>query len=543
MKQEEFKWVKQDLLPLFGLSDFVEKEENGFFSLPLSKENLIRNLIRITQKPKSVIEGELEDFEKNFDDYIEIKEGTYSYRTGCTIRNHPPSRSPCPTPEKSTIYYILKSELVSASRNELEKLDSEPEKIFNDIISRVQTIEDLIYISLHKYITEKCLLHDYYPFESDANSDLKEIMEIANIDKEIIEYALNYNSPFVLDYEKMNTFLPTDPKYFAAFYSHEFNTSSCRRINNISIKKEIAQYIYKKLEKIHIIEDMKRLYKELKQQIIVNEERLPLFDYKDYRFKFIGKYYSRLTKGIEKLYEFEIDDEDLRKALKFLGDKGIVEIKDDEIILLSKDKFVALYNDLIERENQRINKNKKELLIRWLISSASLELLGTGAKDTKPKDKRPENQKIAAFNLISNFEKKFREFVIAQLKNRYGQKWWKQGIKEDIKEKCQYRLNKDLNEKIPQSDISDYVDFMDLYFLIEWKQNKHIFQPYFPQSLFRLKTRLTELYNIRNVIMHSRREITEAEISTIKLYVKDILVWMNENKAGNIAKSKTSFKP
>lgn len=424
MEQEKFKWVKQDLLPLFGLLDFVEKEENGFFSLPLSKENLIRNLIRITRKPKSVIERELEDFEKNFDDYIEIKDGTYSYRTGCTIRNHPPSRSPCPTPEKSTIYYILKSELVSTSRNEIEKLDSEPEKIFNEIISRVQTIEDLIYISLLKYyITEKCLLHDYYPFESDANSDLKEIMEIANIDKEIIEYALKYNSPFVLDYEKMNKFLPKDQKCFVIFYSHSFNTSSCYRIINIYIKKEIAQYIYEKLEKIHIIENMERLYKELKQQIMANEERLPLFNYKDYRSKFIHKYYLKLTKGIEKLYEFEIDEEDLRKALKFFEDKRIVEIKDDEIILLSKDKFIALHNDLIDREDQRIKKNKKELLMKWLMSSASLELLETGVKDIKPKApvykaiesglEKKRSPEEDAYDVVLSFAGEDREYVEA----------------------------------------------------------------------------------------------------------------------------------
>ncbi len=398
IEQEKFKWVKQDLLPLFGLLNFVVKEKDGFFSLPLSKENLIRNLVRITQKHNSVIERELEDFEKNFDDYIEIKEDSYQYRTSCKIQNHPPSRSPCPTPEKSTIYYILKPELVDASRNELGNLDSEPKKIFNEIISKVQTVEDLIYISLLKYITDKCRLHDYHPFESDANhdleesnakSDLKKIMDIANIDKEIIKYALNFGSPFELKYEKMNKFLPKDQKCFVIFYSHSFNTSSCYRINNTYIKKEVAQYIYEKLEEIHIVENMKRVYTELKQQIMSNEERLPLFDYKDYRFKFIYKYHSRLTKGTEKLYEFEIDDEDLRRALKFLKEKGIVEIKyDDEIILSSKDKLLALYNELGEKETQRINKNKKELLIRWLKSDGSLKPLGTGTKHVGRKGTR-----------------------------------------------------------------------------------------------------------------------------------------------------------
>jgi hypothetical protein len=60
LEQEIFRWVKEDLLPLFGLLDFVEDEGNDWFSLPRSKENLIRNLNRITEKRESIIEGEFE---------------------------------------------------------------------------------------------------------------------------------------------------------------------------------------------------------------------------------------------------------------------------------------------------------------------------------------------------------------------------------------------------------------------------------------------------------------------------------------------------
>ena len=102
LEQERVRWVKEDLLPLFGLLDFVEDDGNGWFSLPLSKENLIRNLNRITGKRESIIEGELKEFEKIFNDYIEVKEGTYTYYTGIGHYTHPPRTNPCPTPKTST---------------------------------------------------------------------------------------------------------------------------------------------------------------------------------------------------------------------------------------------------------------------------------------------------------------------------------------------------------------------------------------------------------------------------------------------------------
>ncbi|RKY39850.1 MAG: hypothetical protein DRP85_09510, partial [Candidatus Makaraimicrobium thalassicum] len=339
--QEKFRWVKEDLLPLFGLLDFVEDEGNGWFSLPRSKENLIRNLNRITGKRESVIEGELEEFEKSFSDYIGVKEGTYEYNSGYRNYPHPPSRNPCPDPKTSTVYYILKPELADFSRNALNDLDFDQDKIFKVVISKVHTVEDMIYLYILKLATERCKSQNYYRFNADASKFfnggryLEEILESINIDKEIIN-----NSIFELKYEEMQRYLPREQRCLAVFYSHSFNSSSCGRINNISIKKEIAQFMYDKLEEIPIAEIMSRSYNEIKEQIMNNEERLPLFKYKDYRFKFMNKYRPKLLN--DKLYVFEIDDEEHGQALEYLEERGIIEIKDDVIILSSEDKYEAL---------------------------------------------------------------------------------------------------------------------------------------------------------------------------------------------------------
>lgn len=524
LEQERFRWVKEDLLPLFGLLDFVEDDGNGWFSLPLSKENLIRNLNRITGKHESIIEGELEEFEKIFNDYIEVKKGTYTHYTGIKHYTHPPSRKPCPTPKTSTIYYILKPELVDFSRNALNDLDFDQDEIFRAVISKVRTVKDLIYLYILKLSTDKCRFQNYYRFNVSLSKFfnrceyLKEILENIDIDIQIIDSNI-----FKLEYEEMQRYLPKEQRCLAIFYSHDFNSSSCGRINNISIKEEIAQFMYDKLEEIPIVEIVERSYNEIKQRMTSDEERLPLFKYQDYRFKFMSKYRLKLLNG--KLYEFEIDGEH-EAALEYLREKGIIKSEGDKIIRSSEDKYEALYDHLREKEYSRIDKNKRELLTKLLRSGVNLEQLVTGTIDTVLKPTGDENQ-TEAFDLISDFEKKFREFIITRLENGSGQNWWEQGIKGDIKKKCQERLHKDSNNKNQQADIHNYMDFMDLYSLIEWKQNKDIFQPYFPKDLTKLKTKLDELSDIRNAVMHSKWEITEKDLHKIKIYTEDIRQWIN----------------
>lgn len=138
-----------------------------------------------------------------------------------------------------------------------------------------------------------------------------------------------------------------------------------------------------------------------------------------------------------------------------------------------------------------------------------------------------EDGKQKASKLLSNFEIEFREFTLGQLKNRYGENWWKQGVNGDIKDKCEKKQNKDIDNKNKQVNIHNYMDFMDPYSLIEWKQNKDIFQPYFPKDLAKLKTKLSELYDIRNAIAHDKWKITGKDVHKVEIYVDDINGWID----------------
>lgn len=229
----------------------------------------------------------------------------------------------------------------------------------------------------------------------------------------------------------------------------------------------------------------------------------------------------------------------LNKVYRNVSEDNINKMSDDWIIVDEKMFEMVINGKPPELYNEIVEELKK---IGFPIGG-QVEGIETSEGGYKPPTGHEKN-KQNALNLISNFEMKFREFIIEQLKIRYGEKWWKQGITEDIKKKCQDRLKRDIEDKIEYSELHNYMDFMDLYSLIDWKQNREIFKPRFPKNIGLLHSKLVELYQIRNASAHPRRDITDDDISKIKIYIKDINQWIN-NTAKRIEeqKPKASIEP
>lgn len=375
LKKDKFQWVKHDLLPLFGLLNLYEENgEDGFgfnFTLPLSKENLIDNLVRIRKKQRTIIDSELSEFEEEFKEYIEIKNDEYIYHTRYSEKRYPPLNRPCSNTEECTKYYILKPEIDDLSKQELRKILAIPQKFFRDILSNVRTNEDLMYLAVLKKISENCKWENGYDF-GKSDETIKILMELANVDKKVMDYCLIESFEMKFDFKKIKKFLPIDNKLFAFYYRHRFNTSSGYIYENIILRKDIAQYFYENLDKLHIEKIFGENYTKIKKSIQVQEERLPLFEYKNEALNFIEKYSSDLTNR-KKLYTFVVEGH-FNKPLDYLKDKGVIGIKDDEIILLSKDKLKALQNELDGLESQRIDRNKKEIAYKWFRSGANIEI-------------------------------------------------------------------------------------------------------------------------------------------------------------------------
>ncbi|MHA1285406.1 MAG: hypothetical protein ACTSQP_23125 [Promethearchaeota archaeon] len=379
LEQQKFKWVKTDLLPLLGLLDFFEDSGNGFFFLTTSKENLIRNLRRVEKIPELIIKERLEKFEKEFESngFIRVEKGkNYEYWTSYTYKHN----SVCKNSIMATTHYVLTPELMKKSLKALQDLDFDINKIFKDIISNIKTINDLLYIGLLKRITERFEFEDFYKLNDDGIEDLKVILEMAGIDNEFIDYILDQ---FELNYESLNKYLTSVKKWIYIFYSHDFNSNSCYRKNNIVIDKRIANDIKDELEKIPIFEIIAKSYKNIKDELIENKKKIPLFGIKDYRFKFMVEFHDKLINKYKRVFDFEIDNEELKKALEYFKEKKIIKVKDDELIIISEDKYYNLYYGLKDKEYQRIEKNKKELFIRWINSDVNLQELMKIEKERK----------------------------------------------------------------------------------------------------------------------------------------------------------------
>ncbi|MCG2728273.1 MAG: hypothetical protein L6244_06475, partial [Candidatus Methanoperedenaceae archaeon] len=87
----------------------------------------------------------------------------------------------------------------------------------------------------------------------------------------------------------------------------------------------------------------------------------------------IKKYYDKLINSYKPFYTFEFEGHH-GTVVERLKDRGIIDIKGDKVVLLSKDKLKALRDGLEKVELQRIDRNKKELTLNWLRYGVSIQI-------------------------------------------------------------------------------------------------------------------------------------------------------------------------
>jgi len=399
LDQDKFKWVNQELLPIFGLlnvgklikDDFHKFLEYKLFTLPLSKENLIQILYsRNRDKHLTIIESELREFEESFKEYIEIKQDTFTYHARYSKKDHPPSNRWSLNPTYSTTYYTLNTHLDRLSSSILGNKNFDIDDIYNSMILKIRVVEDLIFILIIIDITETNLRKKPYLFEYHTEKKLKILLEIAKIDDEIIEYYLGYSAPerFSLDADKLFKFLPSNYKFLAYVYSHYFNTNSCYRWTSIFMNQSVSNGLCEKLNKLSIIEILSNSFKEIKNIIRVDDKRLPLYNYRHHGFKFIAKYRNALKNQFSPMYDFDIRTDE-QEGLNFLIEKRIISIQDGKIVLLSEERMNDLHDSLERDENERISRNKREILTRWLEKRVRIESFKTGKTRKKPTGPKP----------------------------------------------------------------------------------------------------------------------------------------------------------
>ncbi|WP_320188249.1 hypothetical protein RMS29_001610 [Agrobacterium rosae] len=146
-----------------------------------------------------------------------------------------------------------------------------------------------------------------------------------------------------------------------------------------------------------------------------------------------------------------------------------------------------------------------------------------------------------AFKLFFEIEVLLREIITVALKEKYGNKWLKQGLPLDVREKVKagttYERATLWSKLVPHSPLY-YVDFPDLKRLIEMGTNWPIFAEIWKKKDGMVST-LGELEAIRNKIAHSRY-VTDEELKILESAKIKLINPIHSDRL-NIAKGNVSL--
>ncbi len=385
IENEKFEWLRKNLLPLMCILNINEEAIQDYrfhFTFPLSKENLIENLRRITNKHVKLIIEEFNKFDDAFQMFFEFKiiSGDDKYK-------HIPPRSKnsywhkiyhCNSTKDSEISYFLGFELDEVSKIALKDLNLNSNSILTKIIKNIHCIEDLIYLGIISFITRENQYNTKFNFEKgcyekDYNfkfcSDLYFLLQNTEIDEEIIDYyftgkIIEYitgSHPFDLEFESLLRILGKEDRYFATFYTHSFVSTSCDKSNNIIIEQNVAKDIYEKLDRFPFKKWLKNSYGKIKSEMEKDEISMPLFEYKP-QFKLLKR-----IKDSNQLCVFDIEhNEELMEALNYFTKSHVLKKINDDITIGNETRFSNKYDEMEIGEQNRIEKNKRKILTRWL---------------------------------------------------------------------------------------------------------------------------------------------------------------------------------
>ncbi len=133
------------------------------------------------------------------------------------------------------------------------------------------------------------------------------------------------------------------------------------------------------------------------------------------------------------------------------------------------------------------------------------------------------NEEKNSYDLITSLEKEFRELIVKVLSQE--EKWWNTRIPGDIYKSVQEKMDRDEISKkfinLPKRDLIDQIDFAHIRLIIRKNDNWNDYFKNIFGSREILETKLQELENLRNSIMHSK-EISKNDQEKIKVYYNDL---------------------
>lgn len=158
-----------------------------------------------------------------------------------------------------------------------------------------------------------------------------------------------------------------------------------------------------------------------------------------------------------------------------------------------------------------------EVLLHEYIESLSLDLLDEDLVNSA-------KAMATVYTAIAAFENSVRRFVVKNLMENRGEKWWEECVSEKIRKFAETRKKEE--EKIrwhtPRGDsMINYTEFGDLVSIMS--QNLDLFEPYII-SIDWARQIIQTVERSRNVIMHSG-ELCRKDIERIGTNIRD---WISQ---------------
>ena len=344
---------------------YEKNEENGYFLLPSSKENIILNLARQNKVAPLIARKQMKEFWNDYKSDIEIREYKFTYYTRKAYYHHN-VKSRCYSYDeefKGTQEGIfLKGELAKKAEEVYKSYQPDCKQIYQELIEKINTVKDLIFLVLFKRISEdnchghsgKIIYNDFKKLLTGLNINRKVRDTLYGYDTEFSEFSVNIDKSF-------KKYLPQDPKSFVLLNAHMFSSSSCSLQKCLYFHQDLVEFIYEKLYNLPLEEFIRNIYLS-KISEFENKYRVPLFEGKNRELQLLEKITQRRSKG--KVYVFAVDA--YEGELESLCEKGILMIEDEEIKEKDTDKFREYYDSLSKKEKDFLSTVTNKFIKEWL---------------------------------------------------------------------------------------------------------------------------------------------------------------------------------
>lgn len=284
-------------------------------------------------------------------------------------------------------------------------------------------------------------------------------------------------------------------------------------VNFIMVYEEKNRRLYRKLPKGMSINDYKVLKKSCPREVI-------------------DKYIEHVVK--EGVYSYEAVKESdvlIEELIRIVSKRMNINIEGD--FLRRRRRHIILRTLRIPNQIQRlidsyIRLTKREPfideVIKPLVKNIVLKL-SDYASTAKP---------IEEYELLRRLELNLRMFIDQSL-SRVSKRWWVERVPEGIRKTAEDRMRRDERLwpwiKPPEKPHPImYVSFSDYREIITRKDNwREVFKDVFKDENL-IKSRLRELENIRNKVMHFR-ELAPEERNKLRIYTKEILECIKASKS------------